>query len=119
MAPAAGDELPCQPVEQFGMRRPVALQAEIVFRGDQALAEIGLPDAIDRHARRQRMVAARPASGQNRAGRAAAPRDQRRQHGRHAGLHRGAGLQKVAADVNVRFARLGPLAHHERGRDGV
>ena len=35
-APAAVDELAGQPVEQLGMRRPVALRAEIVLRLDQA-----------------------------------------------------------------------------------
>ena len=52
------DELGGQPVEQFRVRRPVALQAEIVRRADDAAAEVILPDAIDHHAGRERVVLA-------------------------------------------------------------
>ena len=53
--PAGADEFGGQPVEQFGMRRPFALRAEILHRLDQAGAEIHLPEAIHGHARRQRI----------------------------------------------------------------
>jgi hypothetical protein len=41
------------------VRRPVALEAEIVRRADDAAAEMMLPEAIDHHAGRQWMVGAR------------------------------------------------------------
>ena len=40
-----------QPVEQFGMRGPLAHDAEIARRADDALAEVIMPDAIHHHAR--------------------------------------------------------------------
>ena len=40
-----------QPVEQFGMRRPLAHDAEIAGRADDALAEMVVPDAVHHHAR--------------------------------------------------------------------
>ena len=54
--PARVDELARQPVEQFGMTGPLALHAEVVAGLDQALTEQLLPEAIDHHARGQRMV---------------------------------------------------------------
>ena len=50
-------ELHRQPVEQFGMRRQFALDAEILRRPDEAAAEQLRPPAIHRHARGQRIVA--------------------------------------------------------------
>ena len=55
-APAAADELGGQPVEQFGMRRALAHDAEIAGRADDAAAEVIMPDAIDHDARGQRIV---------------------------------------------------------------
>ena len=51
-APAAGHEFGGQPVEQFGMRGPVAERAEVGRRGDEPAAEVVHPDAVDQHARR-------------------------------------------------------------------
>ena len=53
-----------QPVEQFRMRRPFAAEAEIARRGDDALAEMVLPEAIDHHAGRERMLRAGDPPGQ-------------------------------------------------------
>ena len=53
-----------QMVEQFGMRGPLAQQAEIAGRADDAAAEMVLPDAVDDHAGRQRVVAAGDGPGQ-------------------------------------------------------
>ena len=50
------DERARQPVEQFGVARPVSVRAEVVRRLDDAAAEVVLPDAVDHDARRQRMV---------------------------------------------------------------
>ena len=57
-APAVLDEVAGQPVEQFGMRGALAHLAEIVGRADDAFAEMMLPDAIDHHARGQRIRSA-------------------------------------------------------------
>ena len=54
--PAGADELGRQPVEQLGVRRRLALDAEVLGRLDQARAEMVLPDPVDGHAGRQRVV---------------------------------------------------------------
>ena len=45
-----------EPVEQFRVRRPLAAKAEVARGRDDALAEMMLPEPIDDHARRQRIV---------------------------------------------------------------
>jgi hypothetical protein len=55
-APAAGDEVARQPVEQFRVRGRLAGGAEVVGRGDQAGAEEFAPDVIDGDAGGQRVV---------------------------------------------------------------
>ena len=61
--PAGGHKLGGQPVEQLGMAGRVAHDAEIVRRGDEPLAKMELPDPVDDHARRQRVLGAgQPAS---------------------------------------------------------
>ena len=62
--PAAADEVGGEPVEQFRMRRPPAADAEIVRRGDEAAAEVMLPDPVDHHSRREGMIGARQPLGQ-------------------------------------------------------
>src|SRR6185369_7472272 len=57
--PAAVNEFGCEPVEQFGMRRPVALRSEIIDSPRQAGSEELLPQTIDEHAGRQRILARR------------------------------------------------------------
>ena len=61
-AAAGAQELGRQPVEQLGMRRRRALDAEVARRRHQAAAEMVLPDAIDPDARRQRILRTRSAS---------------------------------------------------------
>ena len=41
------DELDRQPIEEFGMRRPAAVEAEVVGSIDEANAEVIMPEAID------------------------------------------------------------------------
>jgi len=53
--PAAADEDRRQVIEQFGMRRRVAAEAEIARRADQTRAEMMQPDAVDHHPGRQRI----------------------------------------------------------------
>ena len=55
LAPLGRDELARQPVEQLRMRRLLALLAEVVERRHDAAAKELMPDAIDRHASRQRI----------------------------------------------------------------
>ena len=45
--PAVLDQVGGEPVEQLRVRRPLALGAEIVGRGDNAPAEMVLPEAVD------------------------------------------------------------------------
>ena len=54
--PAVADEPGRQVVEQLGVRRRVAGDAEVVDARDQPLAEQVLPDAVDHHARRERVL---------------------------------------------------------------
>src|SRR6185437_2565248 len=62
--PAVLDQFGGQPVEQFGMRGPTAVEAEIVGRIDQTDAEMIMPQAIDDHPREQRIVRPRGPRGQ-------------------------------------------------------
>src|SRR6185436_6798032 len=48
--PAVADEFAGQPVEQRGVSRARASEAEVVRRGDKALSEVALPDAVHEHA---------------------------------------------------------------------
>ena len=53
--PAVRDVPAGQPVEQLGMRRRAAVEAEVAGRGDDPLAEVVVPDPVDHHPRRQRI----------------------------------------------------------------
>ena len=50
-APARVHKLAGEPIEQLGMRRRFGLHAEVLRRGDNAVAEIGLPHTIHEYAR--------------------------------------------------------------------
>ena len=67
--PAARDEPLRQPVEQLGMARRLAADPEIGRRGDDAPAEVVLPDPVDHHAGRERIERAASSSGPARAAR--------------------------------------------------
>ena len=54
--PAVVDEPGGQIIEQFGMSRLVAHHAEVAGSPHQPFAEMRLPNAIDDHARRQRVL---------------------------------------------------------------
>src|SRR5215510_9421435 len=62
--PATLHEFGRHPVEQLGMARTISRGAEIAGRLHDALPEMVLPDAIDGHARGQRVVGARDPFGQ-------------------------------------------------------
>ena len=49
--PAASDELPSEPIEQFRIAGALTLRAEIVGCGNDAAAEMVLPDAVDHDSR--------------------------------------------------------------------
>ena len=95
-------ELRCQPVEQFRMRRLLALRAEIFRCPHQAAPEELLPHAIHSDARRQRILG----SGQPlRADDSRSFGLDCRQNGRHAGLDLRTLGPVIAAERDVRFRR--------------
>ncbi len=53
--PASPDKFRGEPIEQFGMRGPIALNAEVIDRLEQADTKKGLPLAIDGDACRKRI----------------------------------------------------------------
>ena len=56
--PAFADKAVGKIIEQFRMRGPVALRAEVAGRADQSVPEMLLPDAIDDHPGSERIVGA-------------------------------------------------------------
>ena len=54
--PAFVHEFAREPVQQFGMRRLIALRSEILRRDDDAAPEIFLPETVHGHARRERVL---------------------------------------------------------------
>ena len=62
--PTLVDELERQIVEQLGMAGPSSGHAEVVRRGHQPLAEVVLPDAVDEHARKERVRRRRDPAGE-------------------------------------------------------
>src|SRR6185369_11933015 len=54
--PSLSNEFRCEPVEQFGVRRPSAVEAEVVGCVDEAHAEVVMPEAVDYNARGERVV---------------------------------------------------------------
>ena len=63
-SPAVRDEPARQVVEEFGVGRRIAADAEVVDRRDDPLAEQPAPDAVDDHAGRQRILRADEPPGQ-------------------------------------------------------
>ena len=52
-APAVVDKIASQIIQQFGMGGMRAHASEVAWRGDDAVSEMIMPDAIHHHARRQ------------------------------------------------------------------
>ena len=98
--PAALDELRREPVQQFRVRGPFTLRADVAGSFHETGAKELLPEAIHGHARRERMFGADepPCEIEAIGGRTAG--GQRRQHMRHAGRHRVAALIVLAAFEN-------------------
>ena len=65
-APAAGDELAGEPVEQLRVGGQIAHRAEIAGRGDEPAAEVAAPDPVDHHPGRQGMIRGDQPVGQHR-----------------------------------------------------
>ena len=110
--PAGLDELPRQPVEQFRVRGPLAFGTEVARRADDPFAEVMLPDAVDHHTGRQRVVCGPEPASQLRP--AAARADRRlpvfRQGQRKTPAHSLAELVIVATVVDRRIAEPGVKA---------
>ena len=63
-APPSGHELARQPVEQLGMAGRLPQPAEVAGSADQAASEVILPDPVDDHPGRERVVRPAEPSGQ-------------------------------------------------------
>ena len=108
--PARLAEIDRQPVEQFGMRRQLARDAEVAAGAHDARAEHLLPEAVDGDARRQRMLRPQQPLGE------AEPvarqvRRHRRQGVRRRRLHLVAALVVLAAEQHVRLRLFGTFLH--------
>ena len=110
-------ELHGEPVEQLRMRGRRPLQSEVVFRLDQALAEVVLPQSIHGDSGRERIGTIDQPASQIEAIRAAIlQRRQPMQHARHLRQHLSALAREIPAKVHARFARLRQFLQHQRGR---
>ena len=116
--PIHADELSGQPVEEFGMRRLVALRAKIFRRLHQAGAEVLLPEAIHRHAcgQRVRRIDQPAREAEAIGGRAGG---QGREEGGKTGLHLVALLVVFTADEHEGVARLLHFLRDHRGGNGL
>ena len=63
-APAAGDKLGGQPVEQFGVARQAAELAEVARVWGQTAAEMPLPEPVDEHPGRERVFGSGDPAGE-------------------------------------------------------
>ena len=112
------DKVASQPIEQQRMRRRLPLAAEIFRRANQPGAETHLPQPVDRHAGRQRMIVGGEPAGQPQpiirlAG------GKRRQHGGCAGGD-SLGRHVVSAPrEQKRLSRLGHFSHDHDLADAV
>ena len=101
------------------MRGRAPLRAEVFARLDEAAAEQLLPGAVDRDARRQRVLLVDEPARQAKAVRHLVVAERRQEVG-HAGIHLLTLVEEAPAAAHVRRRPLvgDPLAHHERRRDG-
>src|SRR5260221_8715256 len=97
LTPPLPDELAREPVEQFGMRGPRALRAEIVLAFDDPFAEVRLPDAVHGDARRQGIARIDDPSGEIEPRRCA--RLRLRKYGGHTGLDGRSLAGEIAAQM--------------------
>ena len=55
-APAAFDKLDREPIQQLGVSRTRAIATEVIWRLDDATAEVMTPNAINHHASREWII---------------------------------------------------------------
>ena len=98
------------------MRRDRALRAEVLARLDDAAAEMHLPEAIDEHARRQRLARIEQPVREPEAVLRPARRPTASTASSPCGVHALAGIAVDAAIQHERRRRLRRVAHHEHLR---
>ena len=95
------------------MRRQFALRTKLLASAYDACAEDGLPISVSNHARGERIPLIQDPVGQLQAVGLISSRYA--EHFRHALVHALAFLLIVTAQLNMRLAALGHLAHHRHG----
>jgi hypothetical protein len=118
--PAATDEIDRQGIEEFGMGRQVALQAEVLAGRDKSRAEDLGPETIDDHARGQRVPGVREPAGEAKTvlGQGFIPREDARRHAGLAGLGQ-VGLVVFAAGQDVGLGSERRMFHRIERRSGL
>ena len=124
--PAGGDELAGEKVEQWQIHGSYPRPSKVVGRGDDAGAEVPLPDPVGHHPRRERVPRAGEPPGQGQpTSRGIAESHDRRQriaaideYCRHGGLDLFPGRMDVAAVQDERGCWGGEF-HRGQGRIGV
>ena len=113
--PAGAHELAGEPVEQLGMRRGIALRAEIAGRADEAGTKELLPKTIGDDARGERVFRINEPTREVEAGGTCAGRGQWWEKGGRGGGDEFAGFVVLAAEQDGRGVRRGAFTGNERG----
>ena len=111
-APPALAEFAGETIQQFRMRRLVALRAEILRSFDDAAPEKLVPHAIHRHARGERILARDNPLRQRKARGLGAGGHRRQKRGR-ARLHFHAGRAEIALQVEIILRRSGVIHQYQ------
>ena len=98
-------EIHRQPIQQLGMRRRVALRAQVLGRHHQADAEVRLPERDSPASARSSASGDRRASGRTRADSRGSSSRERMQERRHARLHFLRRREEIAAIESMRLPR--------------
>src|SRR5262249_38291993 len=107
-----------EPIEQFRVRRQLALRAEVADRLDETDAEHLRPETIDGHSRRQGVLGTDQPFRQPETIARSVP-GQRREDAGYVALDLLSAFLKVAPNQDVRVARLRHLLADERVRDAL
>src|SRR5215475_1348311 len=113
-APSTFHELASQPIKQLRISRRLDASSEVLRRGDQALAEVSLPNAVDDNAGCGWIARVHDPFCQAEAvqGRTFG---ERIEYVRNARLNHLAGPEPVTAFEKMSNSRVRPLMQHERG----